>query len=243
MTPVEARRILSLYRPGGVDDYDPEMGEALRQLDLDPELKQWFEQHCAFQTAMRRKFREIPAPANLHRDLLAERNIIRPAVWWRQPRWIAAAATFVLVAGLATLLLRPPVPDRFVDFQGRMVRTALKQYSMDIVTNDMKQVRQFMAERGAPADYVVPRGLAQMSLTGGGFLKWRSAPVSMVCFDRGGGQMLYLFVIPRTAVKDAPPESPQFSKLNTLTTACWSRGDRTYLLAGPADADFRQGYF
>ena len=59
--------------------------------------------------------------------------------------------------------------------------------------------------RGAPADYDVPRGLERLQLTGGGRLTWRSNPVAMVCFDRGDKQMLFLFVMKRSAVKDPPP--------------------------------------
>jgi len=38
-----------------------------------------------------------------------------------------------------------------------MVRTALRDYRMDIVTNDLNQIRLFMKTNGAPADYVLPK--------------------------------------------------------------------------------------
>ena len=84
---------------------------------------------------------------------------------------------------------------------------------MDLVTNDMRQIRQFMAQRGAPADYHVPRGLERLQLTGGGRLTWRNNPVSMVCFDRGDKQMLFLFVMKRSAVKDPPPKTPRVAEV------------------------------
>jgi hypothetical protein len=138
--------------------------------------------------------------------------------------------------------LNPPTPDRFANYQARMVSQALREYRMDLVTNDMRQVRQFMAARGAPDDYHVPQGLERLQLTGGGLLAWRSNPVAMVCFDRGDKQMLFLFVMKRTALKDPPPEAPQVSKVSQILTVSWTRGDNTYVLAGPEEAGFVQKY-
>ena len=113
---------------------------------------------------------------------------------------------------------------------------------MDIKTNDMRMVRQDLASRGAPSDYVVPPGLERLRLTGGGRLTWRTNPVAMVCFDRGDRQMVFLFVLDRSAVKDPPPTTPRLHKVNELLTASWTQGDKTYVLAGPEEAGFLQKY-
>ena len=242
MNSQEVKRILELYRPGTDDDREPEIAAALEQVRQNPELQRWFEQHCALQRALQRKFRALPVAADLKESILAKRKIVRPAAWQRSPVWIAAAAAMVLLAAVASFWLRSPVPDRFADYRLRMVSTALRQYSMDIVTNDMIQVRQFMAARGAPADYSLTPGLKQLTLTGGGSLRWRGHPVSMVCFDRGDQQMLYLFVLPGAVLKDPPPATPQVSTVNMLQTASWSAGDKVYLLAGPVEPEFGRKY-
>jgi len=242
MNSQQAKQVLLLYRPGSEDARDPEVAAALEQVERDPELKSWFEAQCVFQVAMQRKFREVQAPEQLRSRLLARPKIVRPQFRWRQPAWIAAAAALVILAVLATHWLGPRTPDQFADFRGRMVRTALRQYRMDIVTNDMQQVRQFMVSRGAPSDYVLPPGLTGLALTGGGYLRWRNQPVAMVCFDRGDRQMLYLFVMDRSAVGDTPPAAPEVSQVNRLVTASWTLGNRTYLLAGPEDPDFARKY-
>jgi len=51
-----------------------------------------------------------------------------------------------------------------------------------------------------------------------------------------------LFVLRRSAVKDAPAASPQVAKVNKLMTAGWSLGDQAYLLAGPEEVDFARKY-
>jgi hypothetical protein len=64
----------------------------------------------------------------------------------------------------------------------------------------------------------------------------------MVCFDRGDKQMVFLFVMKRAALKDPPPAKPLITRIDALTTVSWTTGDRTYLLAGPQDADFLRKY-
>jgi hypothetical protein len=242
----EAREILLLYRPGTADVADPQVAEALELARQDPELGRWFEQHRAFQKAMRAKFQQIEVPAHLKDSLLirgaASSPVMTPKPRWRSPLWLTAVTAVVLLLGLAGMWLKPRAPDRFANYQDRMVSEALREYRMDLVTNDMQQIRQFMAQRGAPADYHVTRGLERLQLTGGGLLTWRSHPVSMVCFDRGDKQMLFLFVMKRSAVKDPPPATPRLASVRQLLTVSWTRGDNTYVLAGPEEADFVEKY-
>jgi len=222
------------------------MAEALELARQDAELGRWFEQHRAFQKAMRAGFRQIEVPAHLKLSLLAQKsaqpNVVTLQAWWRSPVWLSAAAAVLLLLGLAGVWLTPRSPDRFANYQSRMVSEALREYRMDLVTNDMQQIRQFMASRGAPADYDVTRGLEHLQLTGGGRMTWRSHPVTMVCFDRGDKQMLFLFVMKRSALKDPPPASPRLDRVHQMLTASWTRGDNTYVLAGPEEADFVKKY-
>jgi hypothetical protein len=246
MNRAEAKEVLLLYRPGTADAADPQVAEALELARRDPELGGWFEQHRAFQKALRAKLQQIEVPAHLKGSLLIQGGrrptAIPPRPWWRRPIWLTATAVVLLLLGLAALRLRPRVPDRFANYESRMVSEAQREYGMDLETNDMRQLRQFMAQHGAPADYFVPRGLERLQLTGGGRLTWRSNPVAMICFDRGDKQMLFLFVMKRSAVKDPPPDTPRLSKVSRMLTATWTRGDNTYILAGQAEADFAKKY-
>jgi uncharacterized membrane protein YbaN (DUF454 family) len=242
----EAKEILLLYRPGTAELADPQMTEALALARQDPELGRWFEQHRAFQKSMRAGLQQIEVPAHLRTSLLArmqtQPTVVTPSAWWRSPVWLTAAAAVVLLLGLAGVWWKPRPTDRFANYESRMVGEAQREYRMDVVTNDMRQIRQFMATRGAPADYDVTPGLKRLQLTGGGRLTWRNNPVAMVCFDRGDKQMLFLFVMKRSAVKDPPPETPRLAKVNQMLTARWTHGDNTYVLAGPEEADFVKKY-
>jgi hypothetical protein len=135
-----------------------------------------------------------------------------------------------------------PHEPSFAEFESRMVRSALREYKMEILTKDMSQLRNWMKSRQAPSDFVVPNGLAKLQLTGGGVLHWQNHPVSMACFDRGDKQMLFLFVMDENAVKDPPADTPQLDKVKKLATASWSDNGQTYLLAGPGDKDSLRKY-
>jgi hypothetical protein len=244
MTPDQAKEVLLLYRPGSRDAEDPEIAQAIALSRKDQELGAWFEQHCAFQQAMRAKLRQIEVPKHLKGAILGQSKIVQPAiaVWWRSPAVYAAAAAILILCAVAGLWLRPGSGGQFAGFQDRIVGTALRDYPMDLKTRDMRQLREFMARKGAPADYEVTRGLEKLQLTGGGLLRWRDNPVAMVCFNRGDDQMLFLFVMKRSAVKDPPPEHPQAGTTHDYATASWSQGDKVYVLAGPPESDFVRKY-
>ena len=241
MTLEDARRILILFRPGTADASSPEFAEALQLARNHVELGAWFEQHCTFQTAMRNKFRQIEAPADLKARLSVAPKRLQPPASWRRGRWMAAAAAVLLLLALAVTLL-PRTPDRFADYRSRMVRTVLREYRMDIRTNEMPKVRRFLKSEGRPSDYMLTPGLEKLQLTGAGLLQWRGNPVSMVCFDRGDGQMLFLFVMNKAAVKDSPPPELQSVQVKKLLTLSWTRGDYAYVLAGPGEPEFSRKY-
>ena len=245
MTPAEAKEILLLYRPGTCDAEDPEVIQALAVARENPDVARWFDQHCAFQNALRTRLRQIEVPAHLKSLVLANvRNarIIPLPTPSRAPLWLAAAACLLLLA-VAGVWTHPRTVNNYSNFQARVVSTALRDYRMDIVTNEMGEVRRYLASQGVPADYEVPPRLSRLKLTGAGALRWRSNAVAMVCFNRGDNQMLFLFVVNRKAIKDAPPEKPQVGRQQDYFAVRWSRGDKTYLLAGPQEANFLQKYY
>jgi len=240
MTSEEAKQILLLYRPNSAPD--PEFAAALEQMRQDPALQQWFDGHCEAQAKLREKFAALPVPGNLKDAILAGRKIVRPGFWWQKPAWLAAAAMIAFLLAAGALWLRPGALERFNIYRARMVRAALHQYAMEIVTNDLRQVRQFVAKKGGPADYVIPQSLESMRVTGGGHIPWGNTAASMLCFDRGDKQMLFLFVIDRSAIKGEPGRHPKLTKISSLQTASWTEGSNTYILAGPDEPDFLRKY-
>jgi hypothetical protein len=249
MTHEEAKEILLLYRPGTPDAEEPEIIQAMEVARSDAELGRWFQQHQSFQAAVRARFRQLEAPEHIKLALLSRSKIIlpvRPVPWWQTPVWLTAAAAMVAIVATLTFWPRQPKFDRFADYQQMMVSKAANGYAMDWPTGDMQQLRSNIKQRGAPADYALTPALEKLKLTGGATFLWRNNPVAMVCFNRGDGQMIFLFVLKSAALKDPPPGNPKLDDLNNYTAASWTQGDNAYVLAGPREEgsqEFLKRYF
>jgi hypothetical protein len=132
-----------------------------------------------------------------------------------------------------------------------MAQLVLRQYpKMDLETSDLARIRQYLAQKQAHADYVLPKGLQKAAGTGCAILNWRGQPVTMICFHSGRPidptepSDLFLFVIDRKAVpKVRATGKPQFAQLNRLATLTWGSGDKAYVLGGLGDEQFLRQYY
>jgi hypothetical protein len=226
------------------DAQEPAVARALVAVRRNPNLHRWFTEQEAVHTAIREQFRQLPVPHGLHDRILAEGRLSqeKPVRRIFGGRWLAAAA-IALLLGVMAIWDRTPAQPEWDDFRGRMVRTVLREYRMDIHTNNMHEVRAYLQRQGAPADYRLPASLEAVPLAGGGRLTWQDQPVAMVCFDQGEGGWLYLFVIERDALPDPPHGAPQFARVNRLMTASWSVDTKAYLLAGEVAETFLGRFF
>jgi anti-sigma factor RsiW len=244
----QARRILWDYRPD-VSQPSAATQEALEFAAQDAELNRWFDDQQNWHATVRAELRSIQPPPDLKELILAQGQLAQerfaePPVLiplWRRPAlaWAAAAAIALLI-GLSALLLRPQTESlSYEAFQARMVGFALREYRMDIVTDDRQEIRRFLAEHGREADYELTRGLEAAPALGGARLSWQGHPVSMICFALGQREMLYLFVLPEEAIQEGglPTETPQFAPSKGLMTASWRRKEKVYLLAGPLEQE------
>ena len=235
----QARQILELYRPT-VDDADPQFAEALAFAQNDAELRAWLaEQHASYE-AVRDKLRDMPVPAGLREQILAQRKVVRvPAAWWARPQlWQAVAAVAVICFSLYLIGAQLHWWDNtekaqrsFAAFRGQMTYFAAAGYKLDVTSASLDELRQQFASHGWPADYVVPAGLTKLIVRGGCLSKWQAHKVSMLCLSSADKHGVWLYVVDQKAVPDAPKQStPQFKSEGTMATASWSKDGETYLL-------------
>jgi hypothetical protein len=232
MNSQQAKEILELYRTGVTDENDPEWVSALEQAKRDPELGGWFEAQRTFNDSIRSKLRQIKPPADLRDRILANRARAKViVVWWRRPEILAAAAALVILVSLAAFWLSTPGTSNLDAYQIRMAKAALRPYNMDVVTNDLDQIRAYLAKNGAPGDYVLSEGLMKLPGVGCARLKWNNQPVSMVCFQLGKHDLLWLFVVNNTALRNSPISArPELHSVGKLMTATWRRDGNTYFM-------------
>jgi hypothetical protein len=236
--------MLLLYRPD-TDKDDPEFTEALQQTRNDPELKGWFEQHCAMQKALFTSFDHISVPEGLKEQILSERKAHVGPNAARKATMLVLAAVPILL--LITFLVIYSGPGRVADFptyRQMMAGKVLRYPVMDLETSDLGKIRQYLAKHGGQTDYVLPAALEKTSGTGCKIFAWRGKKVSMVCFNSGRNPTptkpdLFLFMVDRSAVQEPPSDNgPDLEMASQLATASWTNGQKTYLLAGAGDERF-----
>lgn len=242
----EARTILLLYRTRA-DLADPQIAEALALVESDFELARWFEEHCARQNALSEKFRQIQIPAGLKEQIIYE-QAARMKVASRREKITLVAAVAAIVIAFAILAAfwmphrRPGWVNTLANYQADMIGFATSGYAMDLATNDLRQIQNYLAQNGAPADYVLPAALEQTPATGCAVKTWGAAKVAMICFRTGKPLPpnepgdLWLFVVDRASVKGAPDATtPQLAAVNGIITATWTQAGKLYVLGTPGD--------
>lgn len=245
MNSQRAKEVLISYRPGLENPADPETAAALDLVKKDLELAHWFNNQQAFHSAARQAFHNLPAPAELKDKILHQSPRSSPPILWlNRFESLAAAAVVVLLLSLAVFWMQPDEEERkLADYRARMAKFALREYRMDLVTNDLSQIRAFLANRGAPAGYVLSPRLQKLPGLGCAALKWQDQPVSLICFRLGEEDLVWLFVTPQSTVQDPPPSSdPHYQAVGKLMTASWTYQGMTYLLAVVGDQSLLQRY-
>jgi hypothetical protein len=111
-----------------------------------------------------------------------------------------------------------------------MVDSVLRQYQMDIETNSMPAIRQFLTTNQAPSDYVLTAELDRLVPRGAGLQSWLGQRVSMVCLDAKSQGTAVLFIVDSSTVRSPPPATPAFRQVSKLMTASWTVQGRAYLL-------------
>jgi len=234
----QAREILSCYRPGRDDPTDPRFVEALERARHDAELAGWLERQTAFDAAVRESLRQVPVPPDLRTRIL-EQHTARPAVtaWWRGSAFRAVAAG-LLVAAIAGFWLAHRA-DTFDVYRRKMATMVSGEYDMRLKSSDFKEIQGYLASSEWPSDYALAPAMQRLEAEGGSTITWRGRKISLICVDAGGDNDLFLFVVRRSDLRDAPTaESPQFARIGGMTTAAWTAGDKLYLLAGHLDEQF-----
>ena len=230
MNSAEAREKLLLYRPL-LDADDSQFAAALAQAAHDPELQRWLDSRVAADAALRAKLCAIEPPPDLAEKILREQPV--PMVPSRAlPHWLQLAAALAVLAGLAIFWLRPTPRNRFALYEEYLGRLVARDYRMSLETDDPERIRAFLKNNQAPADYALAPPLARTPALGCATLSWNGNPVSMLCFADAAQGKLFLFVVDRGAIPDAPPgATPALRQVGDFAVASWTTQGRAYVLA------------
>ena len=235
----EAKDILTLFRPN-VDEATSRVAEALEVVGRDVELAAWYENHCEFESRIRASINSIPVPVDLRDRICSNRPAAVTVIPWPTSRLLARVAATVVICAAAVWLLEMRWDRGFDSYRERMVSLVADDYELSVEVESLEEVRQALASRNWPSDYVVPAGLKTVEVEGGNALRWRGRKVSMLCLETEDEKYLWLFVARRSDVRNPPETSapPEVLKVDRLMTATWSDDLYVYLLAVEGDRAF-----
>jgi hypothetical protein len=204
MSNLSNKTVLKAFRPNTPDESDPFFQPSLAALKSDPELARWFAAEQNFDQLVRSKLGEIqPADARLRFASL------RPQSSRRHYLPIILAAAAVLVFGCFFAYQQFIPAESQLDLFKAEVMAMLGNGpgpELDLRTNSLAQVNEFLSARGAPQNKPLPARLETMPTEGCRTFIWNGAPVSLTCFQLHDGRLLHLIVMDKSKV--APMEWP-----------------------------------
>ena len=237
----EAKRMLQALRPNDRDVTLPAFAEALAQIENDPELKAWWEAQRAFDARVAAKLGEVPLPSDLRGKILAERKIVPFAPQPHLSVWLAAAAAVAILCAVGTSYYASLGATRHIS-TARYSETALAFLGNDapalaMTSSDHEKITRWLKAQNAPMG-TIPAGMAGLPTVGCQKYVVKGHSVSLICFALAGGGIAHLFVIEQDALSDPPGGSgPHMKQVGSWSTASWSDGKMSYMLATQAGPD------
>jgi len=231
----EAKRVLQARRPNDRDAMPPALTEALALAESDPELKAWWEAQQAFDRKVAAKLGEIQIPDDLRETILAGRKIEPIAPQHHRYFWLAAAAAVAIFCAVGTIYRTNLEDARHVATDTYDV-TALgflgdDNPSLAMTSPDHDKLVAWLKDQQAPTGDLPPK---MTTLPSVGCQKYvvQGHTVSLICFSMADGKVAHLFIVEQDALTEPPTRSaPEFRQMNGWSTAAWSDGRMSYLLA------------
>jgi hypothetical protein len=235
----EAMFVLQAHRPNDRDAGRPAFAEALALVESDPELKAWWESQQAFDRNVAAKLDEVPIPADLRATILAGRNIEQLTPQPHLLYWLAAAALVAILCVVGTLAhihkYGPLSQDDFATVALPLLNNDSPQLAM--MSPDHDKIAAWLKAQGAPTGSL-PDRMNEIPSVGCQKFNVHGHAVSLICFAMADGRIAHLFIVDQGALTDPPRNTiPAYRPLLGWSTASWSDGHMSYLLATSAGTD------
>jgi hypothetical protein len=235
----EAKLLLQAHRPNGSDPMQPAFAEALTLVESDPELKAWWEAQQSFDLKVAAKLAEIPIPAGLRSTIMAGRKIEQLTPQTSLLPWLAMAAVVAILCVAGTFkevaVATGPLPHMAYEAQVLpLLRDDAPNLAM--ISSDRDKISVWVNGQSAPMG-ALPDGLKSLSPIGCQKYSVHGHNVSLVCFTMADGHIAHLFVVMQSAISDPQGNTPEMHEMQGWSTASWSDGQMSYLLATKAGPD------
>lgn len=234
----EVRALLAIHR-SGEGDLDARFEAALKAASADPELARWWAEEQEMDRLIGAKLQHGPIPQMLRAQLTTEiaktpSNIIRPT--WQRAALLAAACLVAMAVLFSSRrgAFQPAVA--LADYREEMVSFVKVTPSLELESNKLPKLTDFLAKRDAPSAFKVPNKLQAMEPVGCRVLRFRGHDVSLICFNAAQGDLVHLFVMDGTSLAGITGKgAAQFVAQGKWMTASWTEDGHTYLVAVQGD--------
>jgi hypothetical protein len=238
----EIRKILSAYQSG--DEDAMLFAEAKQAAQKDPELAKWFAEEQEFDLAVTEGIGATTVPAGLKTRILAKgpATRIHERLW---PRRIALAAAAIIVFAVFFSSWRGLfVPNvSLADYRSEMVSFIKITPPLELESTSLDRIRDWLGQRDAPIASAIPSGLSALDPVGCRILTFRGHEVTLICFRRGPGKLVHLFVVDRGALSKLPnATAPVFAQEQEWMTAAWQDTNHAYLMGTQGDRALLERY-
>jgi hypothetical protein len=244
MDKVEAKLVLQAVRPKDLEAPPPAIADALTLAQSDPEMKAWWEAQQAFDLKVAEKLNQVPVPEDLRATIFASRKIeqIRPQPIL-PPAWLAIAAAVAVLCAIGSqqwFKSHGPLPrEEYIAKVLPLLGSDDHTPSLGMTSSDQKAVMAWLRDRNAPVG-PLPDKMTSLATAGCQEYHVNGNSISVICFMTPSGGVAHLFIVPKSALLDPPPEgSPDMRKNEDgWTTASWSDKRMSYVLATQGGPEF-----
>ena len=238
----DIRKILAVYRPE--DATDPMLAQAREKAARDPTLSAWFSKEQEFDRKFSQAFYSAAVPPGLKTQILATKE----AAYSRRLRRSRAIGWAVAAIALAFALFSswhgPFTPaSSLADFRGEMISFIKLAPPLELESASLQRIQAWLDRAGAPPSVFIPPGLEALEPVGCRVLSFRGHKVTLICFRRGGPQLVHLIVMDDATLSGLPKDGGKtFTQEGEWMTAAWREGERSYLLAAQGDRPLLEHY-
>ena len=242
MNQEETRKILSVYRPE--DRSDPALAQAAEEAARDPALSAWFGKEQEFDRRFSQALQSAAIPPGLKPRVLAGKEAAARQRLRRSRAMAWTVATVAVLFAFFSLWHGPftPAPS-LADFRGEMISFIKLAPPLELESSRVQQIQLWLETAGAPSSVSIPPGLEALEPIGCRVLFFRGHKVTLICFRRGGPQLVHLIVVDHATLSGLPADAKvTFAEEAGWMTAAWRESDRTYLLAASGDRQLLKHY-
>lgn len=229
----EAKFILRAYRPNGADAGNAVFCAALEQVRKDPELARWFQREQGLDKAVAERVHAIAVPANLRDAILAGASVSGPQTrraWWRQPVWLAAAASVVLTLGVALNWRKMDWRSDWQKFGEFAASDLMRAENHDGHGEQRTQLQAILSQATTRLANGLTIEFEPLRASGCRVVKFGGREVLEVCFERGGKEF-HLYAMRRAEPGDRG-EGARYVAKNGAGALVWSDARFVYAVVG-----------